>query len=120
MLYCPGKADVELVFYNNSATSRLATMNFSLVIEKSVYDDEITIDSDEFNALTKLLEEAKKNYDYVIEESKKSAESVLDEINKKIGMAEFSIDDDGNLIYTNNGSYFFVVNDDGNLYWEVV
>ena len=56
------------------------------------------------------------------DESKKTAENItssIDEINKKLQFAEFSIDDDGNLIYTDNSPYNFLVGDDGNLYWEV-
>lgn len=44
---------------------------------------------------------------------------ILNELDKKLGMAEFSVDDNGNLIYTDDSGYIFGVNDDGNLTWEV-
>lgn len=47
-------------------------------------------------------------------------QGILEEIIKKTTMAEFSVDDDGHLIYTNNSTYKFVVSDDGNLRWGVV
>lgn len=53
------------------------------------------------------------------EETAGNLQSSLDEINKKLGMTEFDIDDDGNLIYTDDGGYIFTVEDDGYLYWEV-
>ena len=40
-------------------------------------------------------------------------------INKKLTMAEFDVNDDGDLIYTDNAAYDFVVDNDGNLNWEV-
>lgn len=44
---------------------------------------------------------------------------ILQEVNKKLGLVEFSIDDDGNLVYNDNSGYNFSVNDDGELTWEV-
>ena len=41
------------------------------------------------------------------------------EINKKLTMAEFDVNEDGELIYTDNSAYNFVVDNDGNLNWEV-
>ena len=46
--------------------------------------------------------------------------SILAEINKKLELAEFGIDDDGNLTYTDTGGFIFTVNDNGYLEWEVV
>ena len=40
-------------------------------------------------------------------------------INKKLTMAEFDVNEDGELIYTDNTAYNFVVDNDGNLNWEV-
>lgn len=48
-----------------------------------------------------------------------SNQGILEEIIKKTTMAEFDINDDGYLVYTDNSAYNFVVLDDGNLYWEV-
>lgn len=46
-------------------------------------------------------------------------QGIENEINKKLTMAEFSLNDDGELIYTDNAAYNFVVDNDGNLNWEV-
>lgn len=46
-------------------------------------------------------------------------QGIESEINKKLSMAEFDVNEDGELIYTDNASYNFVVDNDGNLNWEV-
>lgn len=40
-------------------------------------------------------------------------------INKKLTMAEFDVNEDGELIYTDNAAYNFTVDNNGNLNWEV-
>lgn len=47
------------------------------------------------------------------------AQGIESEINKKLTMAEFDLNDDGELIYTDNAAYNFTVDDNGNLNWEV-
>lgn len=47
------------------------------------------------------------------------AQGIESEINKKLAMAEFDVNEDGELIYTDNSAYNFVVDNDGNLNWEV-
>lgn len=46
-------------------------------------------------------------------------QGIEDEINKKLTMTEFDVNEDGELIYTDNSAYNFVVDNDGNLNWEV-
>ena len=46
-------------------------------------------------------------------------QGIEDEINKKLTMTEFDVNEDGELIYTDNAAYNFVVDNDGNLNWEV-
>lgn len=48
-----------------------------------------------------------------------TAESAKNEIIKKLELAEFNIDDNGNLIYTDTSTYAFSVDDNGYLNWEV-
>lgn len=48
-----------------------------------------------------------------------TAESAKNEIIKKLELAEFDIDDNGNLIYTDTSAYAFSVDDNGLLNWEV-
>ena len=47
------------------------------------------------------------------------AHDIEDNINKKLTMAEFAVDNDGCLIYTDGAAYNFTVDDNGNLNWEV-
>lgn len=44
---------------------------------------------------------------------------ILDEIDKKLALPRFSIDNDGNLIYTDDTAYRFWIDNDGNLNYEV-
>lgn len=46
-------------------------------------------------------------------------QGIENEINKKLTMTEFDVNEDGELIYTDNSAYNFVVDNDGNLNWEV-
>lgn len=48
-----------------------------------------------------------------------SASDSLKEINKKLSFAEFDIDENGNLIYTDETAYLFAVDENGYLTWEV-
>ncbi len=48
-----------------------------------------------------------------------SAQSANEEINRKLQLAEFDIDEKGNLIYTDTSAYAFTVDDNGLLNWEV-
>ena len=47
------------------------------------------------------------------------AQGIENEINKKLTMTEFDVNEDGELIYTDNSAYNFNVDNDGNLNWEV-
>lgn len=47
------------------------------------------------------------------------AQGIESEINKKLAMAEFDVNEDGELVYTDNSAYNFNVDNDGNLNWEV-
>ena len=74
MLWYPGKANVEIVIYDTSEKNkRLSTMCFNLIIEAAVYSEDRVVATDEFNALTELINKVTKDYDYVITECNKSA-----------------------------------------------
>lgn len=47
------------------------------------------------------------------------SQEIENKINKKLTMTEFDVNEDGELIYTDNSAYNFVVDNDGNLNWEV-
>lgn len=47
------------------------------------------------------------------------SQEIENEINKKLTMTEFDVNEDGELVYTDNSAYNFVVDNDGNLNWEV-
>lgn len=53
LLCSSGKHMAEVIIFNS--TERLSTMNFTLVIEASVYPDDRVVSSDEFSALTDAL-----------------------------------------------------------------
>lgn len=46
-------------------------------------------------------------------------QGIEDDINKKLTMSEFDVNEDGELVYTDNSAYNFNVDNDGNLNWEV-
>lgn len=46
-------------------------------------------------------------------------QDMLSNVNQKLELAEFDIDEEGNLIYTDTSSYNFTVDDNGYLNWEV-
>lgn len=46
-------------------------------------------------------------------------QGIENEINKKLTMTEFDVNEDGELIYTDNSRDIFTVDNDGNLNWEV-
>lgn len=69
------------------------------------------------NAKTSETNAAKSATD--AKDSADRAQEIEDEINKKLTMTEFDVNEDGELIYTDNAAYNFVVDNDGNLNWEV-
>ena len=69
------------------------------------------------NAKTSETNAAKSATD--AKDSADRVQGIESEINKKLTMAEFDVNEDGELIYTDNAAYNFVVDNDGNLNWEV-
>ena len=69
------------------------------------------------NAKTSETNAAKSATD--AKDSADRVQGIESEINKKLTMAEFDVNEDGELIYTDNSAYNFVVDNDGNLKWEV-
>lgn len=69
------------------------------------------------NAKTSETNAAKSSTD--AKDSADRAQGIENEINKKLTMTEFDVNEDGELIYTDNAAYNFVVDNDGNLNWEV-
>jgi hypothetical protein len=69
------------------------------------------------NAKTSETNAAKSATD--AKDSADRAQEIENEINKKLTMTEFDVNEDGELIYTDNSAYNFVVDNDGNLNWEV-
>lgn len=85
--------------------------------ELNVKESEVNAKESEDNA--DISEEQARQYAEQAKALNDSTSDLLDQINRKIELAEFDIDDDGNLIYTDNTTYLFTVDDDGNLNWEV-
>lgn len=48
-----------------------------------------------------------------------NADNILTQVTKKVSFAEFSVDDNGNLLYTDNSPYNFKIDENGILLWEV-
>lgn len=83
---------------------------------------DIKVESAKAAASAKSAKESEANAAKSATDAKDSADRVQvieNEINKKLTMAEFDVNEDGELIYTDNSAYNFVVDNDGNLNWEV-
>lgn len=68
---------------------------------------------------SKYYSERSGNYKNQTQEIYENCIEIENAINKKLDMAEFDIDDDGNLIYTENSPFIFSVDNNGDLNWEV-
>lgn len=83
---------------------------------------DIKVESAKAVASAKSAGESETNAAKSATDSKNSADraqEIENEINKKLTMTEFDVNQDGELIYTDNAAYNFVVDNDGNLNWEV-
>lgn len=86
------------------------------------YLADIKVESAKAVASAKSAGESETNAAKSATDAKDSADRVQgieNEINKKLTMTEFDMNEDGELIYTDNAAYNFVVDNDGNLNWEV-
>lgn len=83
---------------------------------------DIKVESAKAVASAKSAKESETNAAKSATDAKDSADRVQgieDEINKKLTMTEFDVNEDGELIYTDNAAYNFTVDNNGNLNWEV-
>lgn len=83
---------------------------------------DIKVESSKAVASAKSAKESETNAAKSATDAKDSADraqGIENEINKKLTMTEFDVNEDGELIYTDNAAYNFVVDNDGNLNWEV-
>lgn len=83
---------------------------------------DVKVESAKAVASAKSAKESETNAAKSATDAKDSAEraqEIENEINKKLTKSEFDINEDGELIYTDNSAYNFVVDNDGNLNWEV-
>lgn len=86
------------------------------------YLADIKVESAKAVASAKGAGESETNAAKSATDAKDSADRVQDiedNINKKLTMATFGLNDDGELIYTDNSAYNFTVDNNGNLNWEV-
>ena len=86
------------------------------------YLADIKVESAKAVASAKSAGESETNAAKSATDAKDSADRVQgieDEINKKLTMTEFDVNEDGELVYTDNSAYNFNVDNDGNLNWEV-
>ena len=83
---------------------------------------DVKVESAKAVASAKSAEESETNAEKSATDAKDSADraqGIENEINKKLTMTEFDVNEDGELIYTDNSAYNFNVDNDGNLNWEV-
>lgn len=83
---------------------------------------DIKVESAKAVASAKSAKESEANAAKSATDAKDSADraqGIESEINKKLTMTEFDVNEDGELVYTDNSAYNFVVDNDGNLNWEV-
>jgi hypothetical protein len=86
------------------------------------YLADIKVESAKAVASAKSAGESETNAEKSATDAKDSADraqGIENEINKKLTRAEFDLNDDGELIYTDNSAYNFNVDNDGYLNWEV-
>lgn len=86
------------------------------------YLADIKVESAKAVASAKSAEKSETNAAKSATDAKDSADraqGIENEINKKLTMAEFDLNDDGELVYTDNAAYNFTVDSNGNLNWEV-
>lgn len=86
------------------------------------YLADIKVESAKAVASAKSAGESETNAAKSATDAKDSADRVQEiesAINKKLTMAEFDVNEDGELVYTDNSAYNFNVDNDGNLNWEV-
>ena len=86
------------------------------------YLADIKVESAKAVASAKSARESETNAAKSSTDAKNSADraqGIENEINKKLTMAEFDLNDDGELVYTDNAAYNFTVDSNGNLNWEV-
>lgn len=60
-----------------------------------------------------------RNSESTAESYKNSCEDAVEQINTMLTLAEFDVDANGNLIYTDNSAFAFSVDNNGYLNWEV-
>lgn len=86
------------------------------------YLEDVKVESAKAVASAKSAGESETKAAKSATDAKDSADRVQgieSEINKKLTMTEFDVNEDGELIYTDNSAYNFAVDNDGNLNWEV-
>lgn len=104
---------VNAIVKNGSITEDMLQPNFLA---------DIKVESAKAVASAKSAGESETNAAKSATDAKDSADraqGIENEINKKLTMTEFDVNEDGELIYTDNSAYNFVVDNDGNLNWEV-
>jgi hypothetical protein len=117
---------VEVAKANKSATQAATSASESAgsaTLSKSWAVGDTGIRDEENTDNSKYYAEQSKNSSEIAKESVQDivqkGQEIINEVNKKLLGTEFDVDDDGNLIYNDDGPYDFIVGEDGDLYWEV-
>lgn len=107
------KVEVAKSEKNAEESEKSAVLSKSWAIgDTGTREGENTDNSKYYSGVSKQWSDTSKGYADL-------AEDTLEQINKKTQMAEFDIDDDGNLVYTDGATYIFEVDNNGMLNWRV-
>lgn len=98
-------------YMNNSEASAINSQSWAIG-GTSTREGEDANNSKYYSDLSNQFKEIAKTY-------ADSATDSVEQISKKLNLAEFNVDNDGYLIYTDNSAYLFSVDNNGNLLWEV-
>lgn len=102
---------------STSATNAASSANTSSAKASEASASATNAKTSETNA--KTSESNAKTSEVLAKQHADYAEGAVDEINKKLKLATFSLDSDGNLVYTDDSAYIFTVDENGMLNYSV-
>lgn len=112
---------VKAIVKNGSITEEKLQPNFLADVKVEVAKAQAASElSSKFADASNASSVESKNQADVSKEYADKAKEYSDNIDKKAQLATFDVNEDGELIYTDNTADVFTVDDDGNLNWEVI
>lgn len=98
------------------SNTNIAIGNVNLAINKA--NTAIKDVEDIVTGVNNAVEVTEGNKDLAMQYAQQCSDT-LEAMNQKLQLATFDLDENGNLIYTDDSAYAFSVTDDGNLNWSV-